>query len=244
MSLVLHRFPLSHFAEKVRACLDFKGLDYRVQDHYPGLGQIQLYRLSGQRQVPVLEHDGKTITDSTEIALYLERTFPEGRRLLPEDQEKRGEVLALQDHIGKTLGRGSGLLAFLQADRDPRMQEILKVGTSATMFAVIKATAFVARNARKHVVSVEEKLGAVERMVRESLTDLTRRLEKSPYLTGDKPTLADVAAATLVMPLKFPVSRYVASPRIMGQVGNPIATEPEYAPFFEWREQFYRDYLQ
>ncbi|EYF04115.1 glutathione S-transferase family protein [Chondromyces apiculatus] len=244
MSLVLHRFPLSHFAEKVRACLDFKGLDYRVQDHYPGLGQIQVYRISGQRQVPVLEHDGKIITDSTEIALYLERTFPEGRRLLPEDQEQRGEVLALQDHIGKTLGRGSGLLAFLRADRDVRMQEALKLGTSATMFGVIKTVAFAARHARKHVASVEEKLGKVEQMVRASLTDLTRRLEASPYLTGDKPTLADIAAVTLVMPLKFPLSRHVANPRLMGLVGNPIATELEYARFFEWREQFYRDYLQ
>jgi len=56
MTIVLHRFPLSHFSEKVRVMLDFKGLDYRVVDHSPGPDQLAIMKLSGQRKVPVIEH--------------------------------------------------------------------------------------------------------------------------------------------------------------------------------------------
>src|SRR5262245_5500341 len=104
MNIVLHRFPISHFSEKARAALDFKGLTYEVVDHRPGSGQVAIYRLSGQRKLPVLENDGNVVADSTEIALYLERTFPDRRRLLPDDPDKRREVLALEDQLDNVLG--------------------------------------------------------------------------------------------------------------------------------------------
>ena len=65
MTIVLHRFPLSHFSEKARAALDFKGLEYRIVDHRPGPEQIAIYRLSGQRKLPVIEHDGTVVGFAT-----------------------------------------------------------------------------------------------------------------------------------------------------------------------------------
>jgi glutathione S-transferase len=52
--LELHQFRHSAFCEKVRLLLAAKQLPYSVVEVVPGLGQVQLYRLSGQRQVPVL----------------------------------------------------------------------------------------------------------------------------------------------------------------------------------------------
>ena len=52
--LELHQFRHSAFCEKVRLILAAKGLAYSVVEVTPGLGQLQLFRLSGQRQVPVL----------------------------------------------------------------------------------------------------------------------------------------------------------------------------------------------
>ena len=75
--LELYQFKLSQYSEKVRLILDYKELDYRKIEVTPGVGQLKLFKLSGQRQVPVLK-DGETIIiDSTEIAFYLDRKYPE-----------------------------------------------------------------------------------------------------------------------------------------------------------------------
>ena len=66
--LELYQFELSQYSEKVRLILDYKELDYKKIEVTPGVGQIDLFRLSGQSKVPVLK-DGETIiTDSTDIA--------------------------------------------------------------------------------------------------------------------------------------------------------------------------------
>ncbi|MFZ9973861.1 MAG: glutathione S-transferase family protein, partial [Vulcanococcus sp.] len=74
--LELHQFRHSAFCEKVRLVLAAKGLPYNVVEVTPGVGQVELYRLSGQRQVPVLVDGPEVIADSTAIAQYLERHTP------------------------------------------------------------------------------------------------------------------------------------------------------------------------
>jgi glutathione S-transferase len=243
MTLVLHRFRLSHYSEKARACLDFKALDYRVEDEVPFTGQIRVYRLSGQRKVPILEHDSTVVADSTEIGLYLERAFPDARRLLPADPDKRTEVLALEDRLDATFGVHLPLVAFLNADREAGAREAIKLGTSPLMATIIKTTAAAFRKA-DGILPLKQRLDASERIVRTTLADLTSRLETSKYLVGDEPSFADIAAVGLALPLKYPHSRYVAHPSLAGVVGNAIAEDPAYARFFAWRDQFYSDYLR
>jgi glutathione S-transferase len=73
VSMELHQFKHSAFCEKVRLVLAAKGLDATLVEVVPGLGQLELFRLSGQRQVPVLVDGSEVIADSTEIALHLEK---------------------------------------------------------------------------------------------------------------------------------------------------------------------------
>ncbi|MGK4003766.1 glutathione S-transferase [Sorangium sp. So ce1036] len=243
MTLVLHRFALSHFSEKARACLDFKGLDYRVEDHLPGLDQIRIVRLSGQRKLPVLEHDGTVIADSTEIGLYLERAFPETRSLLPADADRRNEVLALEDRLDRTLGAMAPLLLVV-SDPDAAVIEAVKRSMSRPLAAIVTALAAGVRRARPLVPALAQQLDEAERVVRDTLAELTRRLETSKYLVGDEPSFADIAAVALVQPLRFPRSRYVVSPDLAGRAVTAVAEDPAYARFFAWRDQFYRDHLQ
>ena len=52
--LELHQFRHSAFCLKVRMVLQAKGLSFRTVEVTPGVGQVAVFRLSGQRQVPVL----------------------------------------------------------------------------------------------------------------------------------------------------------------------------------------------
>ena len=88
----LHQFRQSPFCLKVRLVLAAKGLSFDVIEVTPGVGQIGLFRLSGQRQVPVLVDGETVVTDSTAIALHLEAAHPEPP-LLPADPIARARVL-------------------------------------------------------------------------------------------------------------------------------------------------------
>ena len=43
----------------------------------PGVGQVAVFRLSGQRQVPVLVDGDQVIADSSAIALHLDHREPD-----------------------------------------------------------------------------------------------------------------------------------------------------------------------
>lgn len=244
MPIVLHRFPLSHYAEKVRVGLDYKALEYDVVDHRPPAGQLAMYRLSGQRHVPVLEHDGTVIADSTEILLYLERAFGNRRPLLPRDQRLRREALDLEARLDDVLGPWAPRLLVRHAAAEEGL-----LGTIVENHLGVGATGFLARGATslaRAVVGQGRLRGAldeVEAKVCSLLAELCDRLSVSRYLVGDEPSLADLAAVGLTLHLRFPRSKYLADPSLAGRQIPTIAGDPNLQPFFEWRDDFYRDYL-
>ena len=241
MTIVLHRFPLSHFAEKGRAILEFKKLDFRIEEHQLGLPQIGLRRMSGQRKVPVIDDGGRIVADSTEIALYLEDRTPDPR-LLPSNPDARREVMALEDRIDHWMGSYAPVAWFdwIVRERPRDVERLLEVEVWGLGSGRLAARA----------VHPLMRLGRAKRLVEKSverthvlLGELCERLEKHPYLCGDEPTLADVAAAGLAFHLEFPKTRHSALPEWEG-VGVPgFADSAKYARFFGWRRDFYAEHL-
>jgi glutathione S-transferase len=120
----LHQFRHSAFCEKVRLVLAVKGLDHSVVEVTPGFGQLALFRLSGQRQVPVLVDGAEVIADSTAIALHLERRHPLPA-LLPADPQRRAEVLLLEDWADTALAAGCRQALLEGAATDPVLRTAL-----------------------------------------------------------------------------------------------------------------------
>lgn len=241
MSVVLHRFPLSHFSEKARALLEFKKLPFRIQEHQLGLPQLGIYRMSGQRKVPVIEDDGRIVADSTEIGLYLEQRYPEPR-FLPEDAKRRRDVLALEDRIDHVMGNYAPVVWFDWVAREQPRElarfisvELWGAGRGRVLGRVVRG-AWRLPLPRRIVKKSAERTRAL-------LLELCARLETSRYLCGDEVTLADIAVAGLALHLEFPKSRHLVLPDLAG-VGVPgWADSPELQRFFEWRRQLYAEHL-
>lgn len=241
MAIVLHRFSLSHYSEKGRALLEFKRLPFRIEEHRLGPPQLRLFRLSGQRKVPVIEDGARVVADSTRIALYLEERYPE-RRLLPAEARARAEVLALEERIDAVLGDFAPVLWFDHAVRE-RPEELARflelevwgAGDGRVLGRVARAL-WRAPRFRRLVRRSEEETRAF-------LRELCDRLGRSRYLVGDEPTLADVAAVGLTFHLEYPRSRHLARSELAG-IGVPgVADAPELRRFFEWRRAFYAEQL-
>jgi glutaredoxin len=78
MSLTLYQFAISHYCEKIRWALDFKGLEYRTRTLLPGTHVATMKKLSGDSAVPVLVHDGTVVANSGAIRYGLARSSARG----------------------------------------------------------------------------------------------------------------------------------------------------------------------
>ena len=77
MSLILHHYDFSNFAEKARLMLGFKGLAWRSVEQPPILPKPNLAPLTGgYRRIPVLQAGADLWCDTRLIARELERRVP------------------------------------------------------------------------------------------------------------------------------------------------------------------------
>lgn len=242
--LELYQFEMSHYCEKVRFILDYKGLPYRKIEVTPGIGQLDVYKLSGQRQLPVLKDGSEVIADSTAIAEYLERQYPD-RPIIPQDPKQRGLCLLIEQWADESIGLNarkcmlsamgkdaSFRQAFLPAEVPDMLKSILGAVPNE-LFGFFELGAGLAPDAMKD---------AQEAMKRD-LIALCFILSQQAYLVCDQPTLADFAVAALSMYLKFPDSPALDIPSALKGKGiSGIADIGTFEPFFEWRDRLYADF--
>ena len=242
--LELYQFELSQYSEKVRLILDFKGLDYRTVEVVPGVGQLDLLRLSGQTKVPVLKDGDTVIADSTEIALYLDRKYPENP-LVPHDPVQRGKCLLMEEWADESIGL-KGRVAMVGAlNQNPSFRaSVLPKQTPGIFKNLVSAVPpamldFLGSGVGFGGEAVKDAL----RGLHQDLEALTLILQHQPYLVTDKPTLADLAVASLTMVIKIPGGNYLNIPQEFKGKGIPgLADNSAYSPFFEWRDRLYREY--
>ena len=242
--LELYQFELSHYCEKVRLILDYKGLAYRKVEVTPGIGQIDLMRMSGQRQVPVLKDGNEVIADSTAIAKYLDRQYPD-RPIIPTDPKQKGLCLMLEEWADEVMGlnaRKAMLGAFshnsdfrtaaLPASTPPLLKNLIGA-FPGEVFDVLGIGVGLGPDA----------IHSAKTTLRQNLEALCFILLDHPYLLGDQPTLADFAVAGMSMYLKFPEGPYLDLPTSLKGKGVPgLADVGAFEPFFSWRDRLYRDF--
>jgi glutathione S-transferase len=227
--LELHQFRHSAFCEKVRLVLAAKGLPYSVVEVIPGLGQLQLLRLSGQRQVPVLVDGEEVIADSSAIALHLEARAPEPV-LLPADAARRAQVLLLEDWADTTLAAGCRLALVQAAAADPVLRTaLLPESTPEGLRSLVGALPGGVLAGLGQVVD-QDGLKAL----RIGLEQLNALVQAQPYLVGADLSLADLAVAAQLSLLKFPQS---AGAPLAGRGVPGLADDPQLEPLFSWRDR-------
>ena len=223
--------------------LAYKRLPYELVNHQLGLPQLRVLRLSGQRKVPVIEHDGRVVSDSTDIALYIEEAFPEERRLLPDNEAARRDVLALEDRIDRVFGLATPVvwLDTIARDRET-MEKVLEVDVHGLGPPGGRWAALGLRKLSE-APPVRRMVAKADAAVRRLLEELCDRLAVTPFLVGKEPSLADVAAAGLPLYLKFPHTRDLGLPELAGSGLSAYVDDARLARFFDWRDELYASYL-
>lgn len=242
--LELYQFELSHYCEKVRLILDYKGLAYRKIEVTPGIGQLDLFKLSGQRQVPVLKDGAQVIADSTAIALYLDQQYPE-RPILPSDPQQRALCLLMEEWADESIGLNSRKVMLGAFSQNP---DLRRAALPATAPSFLKSVVEAVPREALDLLGIGVGLGSdavasARKAIAQDLEVLSILLSDKPYLLTDYPTLADFAVAGLSMYVKFPAGPYLDIPESLKGKGAPgLADATAYSTFWQWRDRLYADY--
>jgi glutathione S-transferase len=230
--LELHQFKHSAFCEKVRLVLAAKGLDAKLVEVVPGMGQLELFRLSGQRQVPVLVDGDEVIADSTEIALHLEQRHPLPA-LLPTDPAERARVLLLEDWADTALSTGCRRALLQAAATNARLRSaLLPEATPSSLRQLVGALPGNLMGPLSDTLS--SLLAPLEaRQLHRNLEQLCQLVAGRDHLVGSQLSLADLAVVAQLSLLRFPAT---AGAPIAGEGVNGIADNPLFQPLFHWRD--------
>ena len=94
--ITVHGVPLSPFVRKVLLTLDYKGIEYTVNPVFPGSDDPEFRKISPLGKIPVLDHDGFLIPDSSVICRYLDQTFPD-KPVYPSDTKQQALACWLEE---------------------------------------------------------------------------------------------------------------------------------------------------
>ncbi len=200
--LVLHMFPSSHYNEKARWALDWKGLAHVRIPYLPGPHAPQMQRLSGQPQTPVLVLNGAPVAGSANIVDALERAFPQ-RPLYPADPALRERALEVQRRFDDEVGPAVRTVVF--AEMLPELDYLCALftkGQPAWKRRFYRALAPLVRPliAKGNAVTPENVPRALARTER-ALDEAAALIGPSGQIAGDAFSIADLTVAALLAPL-------------------------------------------
>lgn len=243
---VLWHIAISHYNEKARWALDWKGIDHDLRAPLPGPHMAAALWLTrgAHKTFPILQIEGRTIGDSSAIIAALESYRPDPP-LIPTDPAERRRALELEEFFDEELAPHVRLLAFHELGRDPaaadrfvatllptslaRIGPVREIGArGASVFAQLRyrvADADAAELARSKI------LVALDRLERE-LQDGDRT-----YLVGEAFSVADLTAASLFMPLVQPPEgpNQLDFPEPLKRFRDPLRERPG----FRWVEEMF-----
>lgn len=201
----LYDFRFSHYSEKARWALDFKGVAYEPRHLLPGFHMRTTTKLAPRSCVPILKADSAVIQDSTEIINFLDRTFQD-RSLTPSYPDEANEALEWEEYLDEQLGVTLRLWFYYHAlpDRD-RATKFLCQGARWHERALFAVAFDRIRRAMREMMNINsETASEAERQLLAAFDRLDKALERRPFLVGDRFSRADLTACALLWPLCRP----------------------------------------
>lgn len=238
---VLLHIPLSHYNEKARWALDYKGIPH--QRRIIGANfHWRAWRATGQAKTPILFlPDGRAVHDSTRIVEALEGLKPEPA-LYPPDGAMRRRALDLEDYLDEKLGpaiRASVMTPLFRHDPDVALR-VLMTGMPKTYDRLRPfARVFPAFYRMRHNMR-DDALEDDRALVRAALDRVESERDGRPYLVGEAFSIADLTAASLIAPLlqppelQYPIK--VELPAYLREFRETLLRHPT----FEWARGIYR----
>jgi glutathione S-transferase len=238
---VLWHLDISHYNEKVRWALDYKGVAHRRRAVTPALQELTARRLRAGRTVPILETGGRAIGDSTSIIEEIERRWPEPP-LYPADPEERRRALDLEDYFDEQCGHDLRRMLFGDNLAEPEKFLAMLYGADQRGLGLLRTISplffrVVRRRYRIRPETVEQSRDKV----RAAFDKVEEEAGPSGYLVGDSFSVADLTAASILALIVVPpeLSYVKLRPEERSAESRRFRDSLEGRPGFEWVKDMY-----
>lgn len=234
----LYQFPFSHFCEKARWALDYKGVPYRAVNFLPGFHLRPVQKLAPKTCLPVLRDEGKVVQDSVAIIDYLDAKIPVPA-LTPRDPEAARQAIEWERYFDEDIGVTLRLwfyhhalpdrhvaLGFLLQDAQWYQRPLFTLGFSAVrprMQQHMNINADTAKQAQQRLLAALERLEGA--------------LDGRRFLVEDRFSRADLTACALLSPFCLP-DEARASTTFPAAVFK-LREELKGRPFYQWVRSVY-----
>lgn len=210
----LWQIKVSHYNEKARWALDYKGIPHRRRTPMPLFGSLPMALLMTRRPTfPVLRLDGRAIGDSTAIIAALEQRWPDPP-LYPADPAERARALELEEWFDEQLAPALRRVVWFHLSQQPSAFLQAAFPTSSPLVrGALRPGAFLAARGTRLRYGVNEASAAEARAtVLAAMERIEAEVGPSGYLVGDAFSVADLTAATLSTPFIRPPERQYLPP--------------------------------
>lgn len=198
----LHMFPMSHYNEKARWALDYKGIPHTRIPYMPGPHAGKIKKLSGQSQTPVIRFEaGDVLAGSTDIVLELEKRFPQPA-LLPADEATRKRAMELVEKFDGDIAvkERRSLFVHLIDEPDYLCAMFAQGQTPAKRFIYRRMLPLVKGIMRSSMDIHPDALEEGNALTLEAFNFVASETRDTGYLVGDSFTIADLTAAAILAP--------------------------------------------
>lgn len=201
----LYQFPISHYCEKIRWTLDYKGLSYETRNLLPGLHVLKTKKIASSYYVPILVHDKKVIQESSSIISYLDEQFPD-KCLTPENELLQKEALEWEAYIDSEIGVNLRLCCYHVLLNHPEILVPLFTHKGPWYGKFVISRMFPKLRVKMlKLMRINDRTAEKSRLkLNVAIDKLYNHFQHKPFLVGDSFTRADLTAASLLAPLYLP----------------------------------------
>jgi glutathione S-transferase len=237
----LFQFHFSHFNEKARWALDYKGVPHVRHSLLPGPHFLRIVPLTGHSKLPVLRIEREVIAGSARIIDHLEKQHPQPP-LYPASPAERERALEIQRWFDEELGARI---------RQALFYELLPEGSYFTALCCQGRGALTQRAYRalypatRALMTFDMKIGAEtaargRERVYEALDLIAKNAGPEGYLVGDRFSVADLTAASLLLLAVFPPELQFRLPEPRIEAVNHWLAHWKDHPSTAWIREIYR----
>jgi len=229
--ITLYQFKHSAFCLKTRMALHAKNLTYRIDEISPAVGQIEIFKISGQKQLPVIMDDnGQVISDSSNICEYID-TKNANNPLYPEDPMECSQSKIIEDWADTTMATVCKQALIKSAFENPQLRAaLLPNEIPSSVRGIFEKLPFNNLSKLSNIVLSNKTNIELQKI----LESLSKSLINKKYIIGNSLSIADISIAAQLSLLKFPSS---SGPTLAGEGCQEYINNPYLENLFNWRDR-------